>query len=131
MRKKYKLFILSIILTIISFSYIVLFSRSYTYTKKLDNITNIEDLNIKINQDKEIIAITNKEIKNGVLTLKFKSVSAGKAFIDIHNENEETIDMLKIYSHNFSHHSPDGDIVYQYRIPFLHFLHLPTGLVGL
>lgn len=76
---KLKCFILAIILLVVSLIFIAL--NANTYTVKIDDISGIsslEDINIKI-EDKNIIKCVDKDIENGVLKIKFESVSRGKS----------------------------------------------------
>ena len=76
-----KYFLVVLFLAIISYLTINIFGK--TYTLKINNYTfnDIDKVNIIISKD--IIEIKNKEIKNGALELKFKSVSPGKVNVDI------------------------------------------------
>lgn len=96
---KLKIFILTIILTIISAACIIY--NGNTYTVEIDNIrevNSIEDFNIKI-EDENIVKSIYKSLENGTLKIKLKSVSKGKTFVNI-NYNDNS-DIFSIYVHKF------------------------------
>lgn len=97
---KLKLFILAIILLMISSIFIIL--NGNTYTVEIDNmreISSIEELNIKI-EDENVVKCVDKSLKNGILKIKLESVSKGKSYVDIYN-NEGYFTSFPIYVHNF------------------------------
>ena len=97
---KLKVFILAIILTIISAIFIII--NGNTYTVEIDNIeeiSSIEDLNIKI-EDKNVVKCIDKSLENGTLKIKLESVSKGKTYVHIDN-NEDQSTFFSIYVHNF------------------------------
>ena len=97
---KLKLFILAIILTLISLIFMIL--NGNTYSVKINNIKeecSIEELNIKI-EDENVVKCVDKSLENGTLIIKLESVSKGKSYVDIDN-NEDYFASFSIYVHNF------------------------------
>ena len=97
---KLKLLILAIILFIISSVFIIL--NGNTYTIKIDNMnetSDIENLNIKI-EDENVVKCIDKSLEKGTLKIKLESVSKGKTYVDIYN-NEESSAFFSIYVHDF------------------------------
>ena len=97
---KLKLLILAIILFIISSVFIIL--NGNTYTIKIDNMnetSDIENLNIKI-EDENVVKCIDKSLEKGTLKIKLESVSKGKTYVDIYN-NEESSVFFSIYVHDF------------------------------
>ena len=97
---KLKIIILAISLIIVSL--IVIIFNGNTYTVKLDNISeisNIDELNIII-EDENVIKCVDKSFENGTLKIKLESVSKGKCDLDIGN-NEHFFSLFSVYVHNF------------------------------
>ena len=103
MSKKIKVIILGIILAFFSFIFIIINGGKYVYKFDVRNkITNINDIIINIYQPKEIVKITNKNLKNGYLYLTIEAKNKGKVIIDLLNKDGETIDIKRIYVHSFN-----------------------------
>ena len=104
LNKKFKAFILAIILIIISSIVIILNGR--TYVLKVDNInynsniSDINELNIKI-EDENIVKCIDKKLDNGIIKIKLESISQGKTVIQIKNLNNNMAVLKPIYVHNF------------------------------
>ena len=97
---KLKCFILAILLLIVSLIFIALNANTYTVTiDDISGISSLEDINIKI-EDKNIIKYVDKFIENGVLKIKFESVSRGKSYVEISYDNND-ITMFYLYVHSF------------------------------
>ena len=97
---KLKCFILAILLLIVSLIFIALNANTYTVTlDDISGISSLEDINIKI-EDKNIIKYVDKDIENGVLKIKFESVSRGKSYVEISYDNND-ITMFYLYVHSF------------------------------
>ena len=98
---KIKILILAIILIIISIVYIII--NGNTYTIKVNNVSkinNIEELNIKI-ENENIIKCIDKKIDNGILNIKIESKTEGKTFIDIESAEGDFNQLSCIYVHKF------------------------------
>lgn len=96
---KLKFFILAIILIIISFIFIII--NGNTYTVSIDNIgeiSNIDALDIKV-EDESIVKCIDKKLEDGTLRIKLESVSKGKTYVNIDNNDYSSI--FSIYVHNF------------------------------
>ena len=101
MSKKIKVLVLAIILTVISILFIILNGNTYTIkTERLNDISNIENLNIKM-EEENIIECIDKKIENDKLELKIKSISEGKTFIEIENTDSGFSYTCPIYVHKF------------------------------
>lgn len=97
---KLRVLILAIILTIISTFCIAINGK--TYTVKFDgfsSISNIDELNIEIEQDKDIVKLTDKSFENGVLELEVESVSEGIAYVSA--DANYTYRTASLYVHKF------------------------------
>ena len=77
--------------------------RQNTYTKSND----ADRYQVLIEQDHEIIKLTDKRCENGTLILKIKSVSKGNAYINVF-ESDESIFLHKVYVHRFGIITMDG-----------------------
>ncbi|MBR1414190.1 MAG: YdcF family protein [Bacilli bacterium] len=101
MKKHYilKFGLLAIILFIISFFVILTSGKTIIYKTNINqNIKSINDIEIKIVQNKKIIKIVDKKMKDNNLLLKIKSVNKGKAYIDIGNDDSYMSEVF--YVHN-------------------------------
>ena len=93
---KCRVLLIILLLFIISFIIIIMKGNTYVIEGKIDNIKDINDINVSIEQDKEIIKIVNKEFKNNTYKLTLKGVNKGKAYLIIN-------DYMEIfYVHNFN-----------------------------
>ena len=115
MNYKKALIILTIVLFFTSSFYLIIKGQTYTFeyklTKKIDGIedtelkgnvknnTYSEDITIDIEQNKEIIRCIDKKIEDGVVILKFKSVSPGKAVVNI--QKDELLHSTFFYVNKF------------------------------
>ena len=82
---KIKVLVLSLILLIISALVIIINGR--TYIVKIENyslneISNIDEIKVKLDKD-NVVKCVDKKIENGVIKLKFESISKGKTYVDI------------------------------------------------
>ncbi len=99
-KNKKILFLLIIILCIISFSYIFIKGRTYTVKLEVyDTISNSDDISVKIEQDKNTIKCINKNLKNGILELKFKASGKSKAIVSV--ESPDYSNYFRLYAHKF------------------------------
>ncbi len=97
---KLKIIILTFLLFIIPFIFILINGRTYIYKVQINqNVKNIDEIVIEVDQDKEIIEILNKEIDNGILKLELKSISKGKVFINVNYSDLSYLEAF--YVHNF------------------------------
>ena len=122
-----KVIILTIILIIITSLYIIIVGN--TYTLRLENdkdIQSVENIIIKIEQDKKVVECTEKKIHNGKLILKFKSINEGYAFIDINYPGEAVDRMIgKMYVHKLGTITFDnflGDVTGGILVPISIFI---------
>ena len=97
---KLKFFILAIILIIISFIFIIINGNTYTISiNNIGKISSIEALNIRI-ENESIVKCIDKKLEDGTLKIKLESVSKGKSYVDIDN-NEDYFASFAIYVHDF------------------------------
>ena len=87
MKKRY-IAMSGLILLILCFVIVTVIGDTYTIAIPIEDGTGIEDCHIEIEQDKEVIRLTDTITDNGFLILTLRSVSRGKAFINVSNENE-------------------------------------------
>ena len=95
---RYSLFICILILI----SFIVIVKNGNTYTNKIylyQNISNIDNINIKFTKD-NIVEVIDKKIEDNVLYLTVKSVSKGKTVLKITYDDYTYYNNL--YVHNFN-----------------------------
>ena len=95
---RYSLFICILILI----SFIVIVKNGNTYTNKIylyQNISNIDNINIKFTKD-NIVEVIDKKIEDNVLYLTVKSVSKGKTVLEITYDDYTYYNNL--YVHNFN-----------------------------
>ena len=98
--EKYKIVIMTFILSLISF--VIILINGSTYELKLDindNIKNIKDIKISVDSDQNAVKLEEKNFKNGVLNLKFKSLNKGIAFVEVVSKEHYSIN--KLFVHNF------------------------------
>ena len=103
--KKY--IVLMIILVTISVISVLLLGKKQTIVFDVgNNITSIDQLDIKVGQDSKIVKITEQKLEDGKLYITVESVGKGKDYIDVKYENN-----LKSFSisHNFMVLSSDDD----------------------
>ena len=102
---KLSILLVIVILCIISFIFILFKGKTYTFNSRYlgDNIiiNSIDDVDINIEQDKEIIKIIDTKVKNNKVELKIKSVNEGKAFININIKKENMAESHMFYVHKF------------------------------
>ena len=100
LNKKVKVLLLTITLIIISFLVILINGKTYTLKiNNLNDISNIEKINIKI-EDNDIVKCIEKKIENNVIKIKLESISKGKTFVEI-SHDEKFLTTRSIYVHNF------------------------------
>lgn len=58
------------------------------------------DFRVEIDQDKQIVQLTEKRLENGILSLRLRSVSRGRAFLDVYGP-EGAMYMEVVYVHHF------------------------------
>ena len=121
--KKTKIFTLAIVLAIISLVFIILNGNTYTVEiNDVREISNIEDLNIKIDNE-NVVKCVNKSLENEKLKIKLKSVSKGKSFVDI-DYNGKNYVLFSVYVHSF------GIITYkEYMGDFTGSIIIPISMI--
>ena len=94
------LLMIGILFLIIDMAVIINVGDSYTVHVNVEPGTeNIDEYNINIDQDHEIVRITDKKLENGVISLKLRSVSKGRAFIDISGpQNYNHLEIIYVHS---------------------------------
>ncbi len=101
MKKRYYI-ILAVVLLCVCFVYNIVVDSRYVLEKKLDaNLSNTDQLQITVEQDKEILKIANQQIVDGKLYITLESVSPGKAYVVVSNQNKSESSMWSIYVHRF------------------------------
>jgi vancomycin permeability regulator SanA len=100
MKKKIAI-VLAIILLIVTFISSIIFGQTYTY--KIDNVTEVNDINnFNITFDNEdIVKIVNKKIDNNRLIIKLKSIKKGKTGINISSNDESYNYLSSLYVNSF------------------------------
>ena len=121
------LLIIGILLLVIGQIVVVVFGGSYTLHVDVHAGTdNIDDYNISIDQKYDVIEIADKQINNGVLSLRIQSVSKGKAYIDIEGP-DDYYHLESFYVHPFGVITVDnyfGESAGAYVIPVLAAIYL-------
>lgn len=81
---------------------IVILIKGNTYVYKSDTlgqVSSVDELTVEI-ENENVVEIIDKEIIDGIFTLKLKSIDEGKTFVEVHsNTDYET--MFSIYVHKF------------------------------
>ena len=101
MKKRYYI-ILAVVLVCACFVYNIAVGSRYVLEKELyENISNADQLDITVDQEKEIIRITDKQLVDGKLYVTMESVSPGQADIIVSDKNEPDflILMRPVYVH--------------------------------
>ena len=104
-----KVLILALFLFIVSTLVIIINGKTYTVkikNKNVNEISRIDEIEVEIEKD-NIVKCIDKEIENGVLKLKFESISKGKTYVDIISNDGKIGYMFDLYVHDF------GIITYQ------------------
>ncbi len=84
--KKY--IVLMIILVTVSVISVLLLGKKQTIVFDVgNNITSIDQLDIKVGQDNKIVKITEQKLEDGKLYITVESVGKGKDYIDVKYEN--------------------------------------------
>ncbi len=92
--------ILILALSVISTICIVINGSTYTVRTNINTQTNsIDDIDIVIEQEKEIVKCVDKKIEDGFLTMKFESANAGKAIVDIKEPSKDYYSSFQLYVH--------------------------------
>ncbi|MBQ9674035.1 MAG: hypothetical protein IJV39_05370 [Ruminococcus sp.] len=83
--EKRELLITGIVFLVLSIAFVILQGSSYTL-KVNTNATSddVDQYQVLIEQDHEIIKLTDKSLENGTLSLDIQSVSKGRGYIDVY-----------------------------------------------
>ncbi len=97
--EKKTLWIIGSVFFLIGFLTIILLGSTYTLARE-DVILSgsADDYTVTIDQDHEVIRLTGKRLKEGVLYLDMRSVSRGRAFISVYGP-EDAVFMDSVYVH--------------------------------
>lgn len=97
----YKVLLLSIVLIIISSIIVIIFGNTYSY--ELYNFYNAKSIDdfIITNENPDIIELVDKRFDNNTVFLKVKSLSKGKAYLNVKLKGSDTATMNVFYVHNF------------------------------
>ena len=97
---RFKILLLSSILLIISFVFIVIFGRVYTLTIPVEKeVTSIDDISIEMNGNEGIVKVIDKKLEDGKFIFKVKAIKKGNTFFEIRTKHNYTY--LKYYVHAF------------------------------
>ena len=116
-KNKVKVLILAMVLFVVSLLWICINGRTYTVILNVgDKIASIDELEFKIGEN---IKCTEKQLENGILKLKFKSIAKGKSFVEIYN-NKENFSFFSMYVHKLmimTYNNYFGDLNGGKRVP--------------
>ena len=99
--KKIRITLLALILFAISAVWIIANGRTYTIEiSNTDNIKDAQQINVII-ENENIAKCIDKSIEEAVIKIKLESISKGKTFIDIKNDEGTLSHLSSIYVHNF------------------------------
>ena len=99
---KIKILILALILLIISALVIIINGK--TYIVKIENyslneISSIDEIKVKLDKD-NVVKCVDKKIENGVIKLKFETISKGKTYVDIYDDDGKISYTFDLYVHD-------------------------------
>ena len=136
MKKRYYL-IFAVVLGCICFIYNIVVGSRYVLEVTLsDNISNADQLQITVEQDEEIIKITDKQLVDEKLYVTMESVSPGRTFVIVAdlNEPDSLLFMKTVYVNPFgmiTEESPVGRSTGSWSIDAAAIVFLAVLLVGL
>ena len=99
---KIKVLVLSLILLIISALVIIINGRTYIVkieNNNLNEISNIDEIKVKLDKY-NVVKCVNKKIENGVIKIRFESISKGKTYVDIYDDNGKIGYMFDLHVHD-------------------------------
>jgi uncharacterized SAM-binding protein YcdF (DUF218 family) len=101
MRRNTLLFVLlAFILLTISFVTIALFGNTYKYKVSVSkDVKSVNEMNIQLEQDKDILEIISKELEGNTLVITLKSHEKGKTNITFNDDRNNYLETF--YVHNF------------------------------
>ena len=91
MNNKIKVVLVAIILAIISLTILSITGRTYNVNVNIQGVENPDKIDIKLEQEEECLEIVDTNIKDNELIIKLHSKKAGKAFINVVNDEGHDI----------------------------------------
>lgn len=99
--RKQGLLITGIVFLLIGMAVVILKGSSYTLKVDTHSLSDDADqYQVSIAQNREIVKVTDRKLKDGILSLTVQSVSMGKAFLDISGPEEYLLSEV-VYVHRF------------------------------
>ncbi|MBR3898252.1 MAG: YdcF family protein [Bacilli bacterium] len=95
--ERIKMIIMIFVLSLISFAIIIINGSNYELKTKINNVKDINDIKINIDSDNNAVKLTDKKYKDGILSLKFKSLRKGLAIVEISYKNHYSSDVLFVH----------------------------------
>ncbi len=100
-REKRALWIIGILFLAVGMVVIVLRGPSYTIRyPAAASADDADQYQVQIDQDREIIELTDKHLENGILSLTIQSVSRGRAYLDVIGPDGPEY-MVSVHVHHF------------------------------
>ena len=95
------LLLIGLLLVCISFAVLLIAGQTYRYKIPVEEgFDDPDDYQAELDQDQEFVRLEEKTVRNGFLNLKFRSVSRGKAYLQVY-AGDEPICFDRIYVHRF------------------------------
>ena len=98
--KKISILYLAIILFIISFGWIIINGKTYTVElNNLDYVSSKDDLQIQIEKENEVVKLSDVQVDEKLIKLKFESVKEGRVFVELKDANGDNFFLFLLYVH--------------------------------
>ena len=91
-------------LALILFCAVTILAKGSSYTLGVPVGTlsgSADDFRVELEQDREVVRLTERRLDGGTLFLTFRSAERGKAFVDVSAPDGESIGMEVLYVHPF------------------------------
>lgn len=100
--KRKTLLLAGVLLALLCAVTILVRGTSYTLALRVDpSAGGADDYRVELDQEREIVRLTQKRLDGDTLRLTFRSVSRGKAFADIFAPDGEMLKMELLFVHPF------------------------------
>ena len=98
--KKRTLLLIGVLMAAVCCIAVIAAGSAYTLRISVDPETVADDYQVEIDQDREIIRLTDKKLENGILFLRIRSAARGRAFISVCRSDEFGF-LEAVYVHRF------------------------------
>ena len=94
---KLRIVLFTILIFSLTLAIVAINGKTYDYIVKI-NPDNINNIVVKLDQDKENIIIKDQTVKDGYLHILLESVSKGRSHIEVYDGDETSVEIF--YVHN-------------------------------